>query len=112
MVEAVALPGLTPLGELPAWRGAWVSPRPLHAQVHPEHGASASRAIAAYAGAYAALARDPERRPARDVADRHSGYLRDRLARDPVCGVIGRAFGHAFATELSTRVLFPRLVPV
>lgn len=111
MVEADALPGLAPLGELPAWRGAWVSPRPLHAQVHPEHPASASRAIAAYAGAYAALVRDPQRRPAVDVVDRHSGYLRDRLERDPIGGVIGRAFGHVFATDLASRVLFPRAMP-
>jgi hypothetical protein len=111
MVEAEALPGLVPMGELPAWRAAWGSPRPLHAQVHPGHPASASRAIAAYAGAYAALARDPQRRPALDVIDRHSGYLRDRLARDPICGVIGRAFGHELATELASRVLFPRRLP-
>lgn len=112
LVMADALLGLTPLGELPAWRRAWASPRPLHAQVELEHAASVTRAVASYVGAFTALARDDAYRPARDVLDRHSAYLRDRRDRDPVIGVIARGFGYEFASQLVESVLFPRVLPV
>lgn len=111
MMTRDALLGLMPLGELQAWRRAWASPRPMHAQVELEDAASVARAAAAYAGAFAALARDDSHRPARDVLDRHSAYLRDRRDRDPVIGLFARGFGHAFASQLVEEVLFPRLLP-
>jgi hypothetical protein len=111
MVACDALLGLVPLGELPAWRRAWASPRPLHASVELADSSSATRAAAAYAGAFAALVRDDRHRPARDVVNRHSAYLRDRRDGDPVIGVIARAFGFTFANQLALRVLFPRTLP-
>jgi len=111
LVCADALPGLVPLGELPTWRRAWASPRPLHANVDLENATSAPRAAAGYAQAFAALARDEARKPARDVLDRHSAYLRDRRDRDPVIEMIARAFGFDLATQLVERVLFPRTLP-
>ncbi len=112
LVTADALLGLTPLGELPAWRRAWASPRPLHARVDLESAASVTRAVSAYVGAFTALVRDDSYRPARDVLDRHSAYLRDRRDRDPVIGVIARGFGYEFASQLVERVLFPRTLAV
>jgi len=111
LVCADALPGLVPLGELPTWRRAWASPRPLHANVDLDHAASALRAAAAYAQAFATLARDNARKPARDVLDRHSAYLRDRRDRDPVIELIARGFGFDLANQLVERVLFPRALP-
>ncbi|MBA3452370.1 MAG: hypothetical protein H0T42_04655 [Deltaproteobacteria bacterium] len=111
MMTSDALVGLMPLGELPSWRRAWASPRPMHAQVELDDTSSVTRAAAAYAGAFTALARDGELRPARDVLDRHSAYLRDRRDRDPVIGLIARGFGYEFASQLVERVLFPRLLP-
>lgn len=111
LVTADALLGLTPLGELPAWRRAWASSRPLHAQVDLDNAASVTRAVAVYVGAFTALVRDDSYRPARDVLDRHSAYLRDRRDRDPVIGVIARGFGYEFASQLVERVLFPRQLP-
>jgi hypothetical protein len=112
LVTIDALPGLAPLGELPAWRRAWASPRPLHAHVGLDDAPSATRAAAVYAGAFGALARDEQLRPARDVLDRHSAYLRDRRDRDPVIELIARGFGYTFANQLVERVLFPRSLPV
>lgn len=111
MVSGDAQVGLVPLGELPAWRRAWASPRPLHAAVDLEHAASAKRAATAYAATFSAIVREGQPRPARDVLDRHSGYLRDRRDRDPVIGLIARCFGYDLANQLVERVLFPRTLP-
>lgn len=111
LVTTDALLGLTPLGELPAWRRAWASSRPLHAKADLANVASVTRAVAIYVGAFTTLVRDSSYRPARDVLDRHSAYLRDRRDRDPVIGVIARGFGYEFASQLVERVLFPRQLP-